>query len=69
MALQLQDYLNAPNECPYCHSEDVSGEPHTDFDDIYAWRMIVCDKCGKQWREEFQITHITEYDDNGDPID
>jgi hypothetical protein len=55
--INLQEYLKAPDECPYCHSSDISAE-EADFSDNIAFRYIECDDCGKHWQEEFTITGV-----------
>jgi transcriptional regulator NrdR family protein len=59
MSIDLKKYLNNPNSCPYCGSEEVQGgrfEPS----DNKAWRNVRCLSCEKRWTEEFTITKITE---------
>ncbi len=43
-------------ECIYCKSEEISGTSEVDFDDIYAYRKIVCQKCEAEWEEVFTMT-------------
>ena len=56
---QKKKYIENPNICPYCKSEDISGE---NFEAGYnqAWREIECNSCGKEWMEIFTMTDIEE---------
>lgn len=52
-------YLANPNLCPYCESEDISGELFESTDN-QTWRRVTCDSCGKMWQEIFTLTDIEE---------
>lgn len=63
--INVSAYLNAPYNCPFCGSEFIDAEPATAHVDIYAWKDIKCDACGKRWQEEYTITNVRAYDEEG----
>ena len=62
MSIDLKEYLNNPDQCPYCDSDDVGAEDG-EFMYINGWRNVYCHSCGKHWIEEFTITRIEEDED------
>ena len=65
--IDLKEYIKAPDECPHCHSKNIT-TTETNFSYVNAWRDVVCKDCKKEWQEEFTITGVTEYDKKGMPI-
>jgi len=53
-------YLDNPNQCPHCDSENLSVESGLDFSGNQCWRTVSCVMCGKMWREIFTVTDIEE---------
>lgn len=66
--IDLNEYLKEPDKCPYCNSDNVTAS-ETDFSYINAWREVVCKDCKREWQENFTITSITEYDEEGMPLE
>jgi len=62
-------YLEYPNNCPICDSDNISGAP-IDAGDNAAWREVSCLDCGAEWTERFELTGLSnlhikdEEDDN-----
>jgi predicted Zn-ribbon and HTH transcriptional regulator len=54
---QHKAYLENPNKCPYCGSEDISaGEMNADGDSI--WVAVKCNGCKKEWSDIYVLTDI-----------
>ena len=54
-----KEYLQNPNKCPYCGSNDISSG-HLEADYNMAWSTVICDSCGKEWRDLYTLTDIEE---------
>jgi transcription elongation factor Elf1 len=54
-------YMKAPDQCPFCNSEDITGG-HLDADSDMAYRDVQCNnpKCGMTWTEHFKMIGIDE---------
>lgn len=56
---QKKRYLAHPANCPFCQSPDIEGETPD-----YDWQMVTvvvkCDTCGKNYKEIYSLTTITE---------
>jgi len=65
MKINYKSYLKNPNQCPFCHSDDITGH-EADFSDIISCRKISCNSCNKTWQEEFTITSVKSYNKNGE---
>lgn len=63
-SIDLTEYLKSPDECPFCGTEDITAF-QADFSYINAWREIKCNKCGEKWQEEFTITSVRVYGEDG----
>lgn len=56
----LKEYLdNNANLCPYCDSDEISGE-EGEFESTVGYRNVSCRDCGRSWTEEFSLTGVTE---------
>ena len=60
---QINDYKNSGAQiCPCCKSQTIAaGE--SEFDDVSAWRDIVCKSCNEQWTEIFEIVTIEPFEE------
>lgn len=56
-AEQQAGYLQAPNTCPFCQSENISAG-HMESGDTEAWRDVNCGACHMTWTEIFDLTRI-----------
>ena len=56
---QQKAYLESPNTCPFCGSEELNGG-HADFGDATCFRDVICYGCGKTWTEHFNLSEISE---------
>ena len=46
--------------CPYCKSANiVAGPIESDCGEV-AWSDVKCHKCGKEWKDKFQLVDIEE---------
>lgn len=54
---QKQKYLNNPNFCPYCESQNFD-RLDTDSDSSALWYYWVCDTCQGSWTEEYVLTNV-----------
>lgn len=50
-------YLDNPNVCPFCGSSDITAE-HAEFEWNSGSRPVACNKCNKEWVEEFTLTNV-----------
>lgn len=53
-----EKYLEHPNNCPVCDSENINGS-HIEAGDEAAWREISCLDCGAEWTERFELTGVS----------
>jgi uncharacterized Zn finger protein len=56
---QKKEYLQDPNRCPSCKSEDIETVPKmpgTDAD--YLWRYVECNTCGLYWKDIYKLITI-----------
>lgn len=67
MSIDVEEYKKNPDVCPFCHSEDITAKDW-DANYINAWRDVRCRTCNKEWQEEFTLTQVYEYDEEGDLI-
>jgi DNA-directed RNA polymerase subunit M/transcription elongation factor TFIIS len=56
---QKDNYLNSPSECPSCHSDHIVAE-RIEAEGESAWGNVVCQQCGKRWRDIYTLTNIEE---------
>jgi formate dehydrogenase maturation protein FdhE len=56
---QKKEYLEDPDKCPYCKSEDVAGE-FPDFGESYAMRNVSCNQCNKNWTDYYVLTDVLD---------
>ena len=54
---QKADYLNNPNECPYCGSTDLEGDSF-DSDDNTVSQEITCNRCYKDWTDVYHLVDV-----------
>jgi len=52
-----EKYLEDPNRCPYCDSDNINGG-HIEAGDNNAWRFVSCKDCKISWTEDFTLTGI-----------
>jgi len=64
---QHTKYLEDPNNCPYCGSDDYD-RVDTDGDTYNVWYTWSCSNknCGKSWTEEYTLTAVFLDDDYED---
>lgn len=53
-------YLKNPCYCPYCHSSLLDEKEINYAYDGHATQRVSCDKCGKEWIDNYTLTGITE---------
>lgn len=58
-AEQKQEYIENPNHCPYCKSEDLT-IISKDSDYNQAWYGVQCEDCEKTWKDIYTLTDIEE---------
>lgn len=56
---QKTAYLENSSQCPYCKSDNITGEGHVYVGDNDG-NKITCKNCGKQWIDIFTITGVME---------
>ncbi len=50
-------YLEKPNHCPWCLSENITGTGH-DHEDTYIFAGLQCENCGKLWSDVYILTAV-----------
>lgn len=58
---QKKAYVDDPNNCPYCGSEDIEAGTIQSDDIINC--DITCLACGKIWAEEYKVSKIYDTDE------
>jgi len=53
-----QRYIESPNTCPFCGSENLDPDS-AQFDDRQTWRKVDCGACKSSWTEVFNLVGIT----------
>lgn len=58
---QKEHYLKNSDECPYCHSADITVD-HPYFDINSCSRTIKCNEedCNKKWVDVYELINIEE---------
>lgn len=56
---QKKEYLSDPDKCPYCKSEDITGD-FPDFGESYAMRNVECNSCNKKWTDYYELTDVLD---------
>ena len=57
---QIKQYVNGGyNRCPYCYSTEIEAGSY-EFDDNYAWAIVVCNDCNEEWNDIYTLTGISE---------
>jgi len=59
---QIKEYLENPNTCPCCKSNDIEGD-HIEPSDKSASQIIRCLSCGKKWLDVYILTSVEEVED------
>lgn len=55
-AMTDEQYLaKGGNVCPFCGSEEISGEGSVQVDSNEAWQTIVCRSCDKEWMDVYRL--------------
>jgi DNA-directed RNA polymerase subunit M/transcription elongation factor TFIIS len=58
---QIENYIGTPDKCPFCESDDISGDAPEPMDfDSDITIDIECHNCGKEWREFYRLYTINE---------
>lgn len=57
-------YVEMPDKCPFCKSENISVKPFEEDEFGIAWRPANCQDCRKTWDEEWVLKKI--YSDEKD---
>jgi hypothetical protein len=52
-------YVNKPNHCPYCESDDIHAGDH-DFEDEFCMVYVTCLDCHKIWTDVYKLVCISE---------
>lgn len=59
-----QRYLESPNLCPICQSEDIESTESVQVDGECAWQSIQCKNCHSTWSDIYILTGIDDLVDN-----
>jgi transcription elongation factor Elf1 len=58
---KIKEYLECDSFCPWCDSEDIQ-TAMIDQDMSIAWQDCSCDKCGREWKNEYRLVAISWLD-------
>lgn len=58
--LMIENYLDDPNCCPCCGSEDIRSVGEEDWTTDAASREIACNMCKARWYEHFKLVTISD---------
>lgn len=63
-AEQKEKYIRNDSFCPFCESDDLdSGRMETDSHG--AWRDVSCNDCERSWQDQYTLTNVQSYGDDG----
>ncbi len=60
---QKRNYNKDSYHCPYCGSENISGDP---FDYDALGQKVTCNDCDKEWWDTYKFMGIEEITDEKD---
>jgi len=63
-----QEYLQDPNHCPFCGSENIRADNFEDEGLSVGFRPVFCRDCDKQWDEVWHLVAIDSDDMDEDEI-
>lgn len=52
-------YIDKPNHCPYCKSEDIEAG-RLDADSSIITSRVVCNSCNRSWTDVYTLKSISE---------
>jgi transcription elongation factor Elf1 len=55
---QAQNYLDAPNHCPFCNSDNIEGH-EVEICDGIATQYITCKECGAAWTDIYKLINMS----------
>jgi len=58
--LMIGNYLEDPNCCPCCGSEDIRSTDSEDWTTDAVSREIACNMCKARWYEHFKLVTISD---------
>lgn len=58
---QKKDYLENPNECPFCHSGNITAS-QPEYECLQMWQKVECESCNAQWRDVYKLAFIEDND-------
>jgi transcription elongation factor Elf1 len=67
---QQIEYLNSPNECPFCHSTDIQAG-HFDVESPSGFQSVSCNDCGHSWEDQYNFVGMSDVavsDENGNEV-
>lgn len=60
---QKEKYVFSGSRCPYCHTDNIQTTEQVQTDGGCAWQNVICNKCGKEWRDVYKLVDIEEEDE------
>jgi formate dehydrogenase maturation protein FdhE len=54
---QVKKYLESPDTCPFCDSEDIDAG-WVSADGASAYSAVKCNSCGTEWLDVFKLVDI-----------
>lgn len=60
---KVEYYLqNSGLRCPHCKTSCISAQD-IDYNDSSIYQHVICEECGRQWTDEFELTGV-DFDDD-----
>lgn len=61
---QKKKYLESgAQHCPFCESEDISGDATFDAEGTEAWQRVVCLDCSEEWQDVYKLADVETQDE------
>lgn len=63
--LSEKEYVNKKgNFCPFCQSRKIQSTEHVQLDACFGNQNVVCDNCGKRWKDIYKLVGYDDYTQN-----
>jgi hypothetical protein len=59
---KIEEYLECDSFCPWCGSDDIQITGMIESDMSIAWQDCSCDKCEREWKNEYRLVAISWID-------
>ena len=56
--MELEYINNEASQCPFCKSDDITGDGFDGAEGNITWQEVTCNKCETSWRETYYLKSI-----------